>query len=265
VLPNAVKFVQDRYRLVVFAGLIGVALLAWIYILHLAATMGSIGVDAQNMEMSMPRVTSWQARDFLLTFLMWAVMMVAMMTPSVTPMVLAHAGLSQRQHPDERPYFATVMFLAGYLVVWALFSLGATFVQWGLHAATVLSPETIRVTPVLGGVLLIAAGVYQFVPVKYVCLANCRSPVSFLTTEWREGSRGALRMGIRHGVYCVGCCWMLMALLFVAGVMNLLWVALIAGYVLVEKAMPTGQWVARVMGLLTIGWGGMLLLGVLGG
>jgi predicted metal-binding membrane protein len=127
-----------------------------------------------------------------------------------------------------------------------------------------LSPETISVTPLLGGILLILAGVYQFTPLKYVCLSNCRTPLGFLMTEWREGTKGALIMGLRHGLYCLGCCWPLMLLLFVAGVMNLLWVALIAGYVLVEKAIPAGQWVSRAIGLLTIGWGAWLLIQVLG-
>jgi len=137
-------------------------------------------------------------------------------------------------------------------VVWTAFSAVATFAQWELNRAALLSPMMVSNSPLLGGMLLIGAGVFQFTPLKRACLAHCRSPLGFFMTEWREGTRGAFLMGIRHGAFCVGCCWLLMALLFVAGVMNLLWVAAIAAYVLVEKIVPEGYWVGRAVGLCVI-------------
>lgn len=253
--------VLKRDRLIVMAGLAAVTALAWVYLLQLASSM--TGMDINNMEMSMP-TQAWRSGDILLTFLMWAVMMVAMMTPSATPMILMFARVNRQRQADQTPIPTTIVFLLGYLMVWSSFSAGATLVQWGLHSAALLASELIKVTPLLGGIFLILTGVYQFTPLKRVCLSQCRTPVGFLVTEWREGTRGALTMGVRHGIYCVGCCWLLMTLLFVAGVMNLLWVALIAGCVLVEKAVPAGQWVSRAIGLLTVGWGVWLLIQVWG-
>jgi predicted metal-binding membrane protein len=249
---------SKRDNLIVIAGLVAVSALAWAYVLQFASSME--GMDINSMEMSMPNRQAWQSGDFVLTFMMWAVMMVAMMTPSATPMILMFARLNRQRQADQTPISATMVFLLGYLLVWISFSAVATFVQWGLHSAALLSPEMIRVTPFLGGILLSLAGVYQFTPLKRACLSHCRTPLGFLMTEWREGIRGALSMGMRHGIYCVGCCWLMMSLLFVAGVMNLLWVALIAMCVLVEKVVPSGQWVSRAIGVLTVGWGAWLLI-----
>lgn len=253
--------VLKRDRVIVVTGLAAVTALAWVYVLQFTSRM--TGMDIR-MEMSMPTMRAWRSGDILLTFLMWAIMMVAMMTPSATPMILIFARVNRQRQADQSPVPATMVFLLGYLMVWLSFSVGATLVQWGLHSTALLSPELISVSPVLGGILLILAGIYQFTPLKHVCLSQCRTPLSFLMTEWREGTRGALTMGVRHGVYCVGCCWLLMTLLFVAGVMNLLWVAFIAGYILVEKVVPAEQWVSRATGLLTVGWGVWLLLQALG-
>jgi len=240
--------VLKRDRAFVIAGLGGIAGISWVYIFHLARKMGT----ATGMEMGAPRTQGWGAVDFFLMFVMWAVMMVAMMTPSAAPMILTYSRVN-RQHNDQRsPFLATGAFLAGYLVVWTGFSAVATLAQWGLHRAALLSPMMVSNSPLLGGVLLIGAGAFQFTPLKRACLSHCRSPLGFFMTEWREGTRGALLMGIRHGTFCVGCCWLLMVLLFVAGVMNLLWVAVIAAYVLVEKIIPAGHWVSRGIGLCVI-------------
>jgi predicted metal-binding membrane protein len=269
-MTPAIEKVLRRDRTILMASLITIALLAWAYVINLyfrmagAAINGGSAMDMPPAQMAMPNVQAWQVEDLLFTLLMWAVMMVAMMIPSATPMILTFASVNRQRYVNETPISATAAFLVGYLIVWISFSVGATLVQWGFHTAGLLSPETIRVTPLLGGILLILAGVYQFTPLKYVCLSNCRTPLSFLMTEWRTGTGGALIMGLRHGVYCLGCCWPLMLLLFVAGVMNLLWVALIAGYVLVEKVAPAGQWASRAIGLLTIGWGARLLIRMLG-
>lgn len=259
-LTKVATIVGKQDRVIVIAGLVAVTALAWVYVIQFASTM--TGMKITNTEMVMPTAQAWHSGDFVLTFIMWAVMMVAMMTPSAMPMIVMFARLNRQRHIDNTPVPTTIIFLLGYLLVWISFSAGATVFQWGLHSAALLSPEMISVTPFLGGILLVFAGVYQFTPLKQACLSQCRTPLGFLMTEWREGTKGALIMGARHGSYCVGCCWLLMALLFVAGVMNLLWVALIAGSVLVEKVVPVGQWVSRSIGVLTVGWGIWLLIQV---
>jgi predicted metal-binding membrane protein len=192
-------------------------------------------------------------------FLMWTVMMIAMMVPSAGPMILAFATINRRRAAAGGLAVPTAIFLAGYLVAWTAVSLVATLAQWALQAVALLAPETLSVTPVAGGLLLLAAGIWQLTPIKYACLARCQSPLGFILSEWREGGRGAFVMGLRHGVFCVGCCWTLMALLFVAGVMNLLWVAAIAAFVLVEKIAPPGRLVSWVSGAVLLAWGAWVL------
>jgi predicted metal-binding membrane protein len=149
----------------------------------------------------------------------------------------------------------TGLFLLGYLIVWIGFSALAAVAQWILHATALLSPMMVSTSPILGGAILITAGAFQWTPLKNACLTHCRSPLNFLMTGWREGKRGALAMGLKHGAYCTGCCWFLMALLFVAGVMNLWWIAIIAGFVLLEKVAPRGLWVGKIAGLALATWG----------
>ena len=241
-------------RAIVAAGLLGVAGLGWLYIVRLGREMAVMA----DMAMAMPQMTPWDLADFVLTFLMWAVMMVAMMVPSASPMILTFATINRKRLADETPLIRTGLFLVGYLLVWAGYSLLAALGQWGLHAAALITPAMV-VTPWLGGILLVAAGVYQFTSLKDVCLSRCQSPFGFILTQWREGAAGALVMGLRHGAFCVGCCWVLMALLFVAGVMNLLWVAAIAAFVLLEKVAPLGRVVSRLAGAILILWGAWLL------
>ncbi|MCH8029204.1 MAG: DUF2182 domain-containing protein [Candidatus Dadabacteria bacterium] len=249
-----------RDRAVVTSGLVAIAALAWLYTIHLAR-----GMDGMSMgsEMVMPRMQSWSLTDFALMFIMWAVMMVAMMVPSATPTVLIFATVNRKRRESKRPYVSTGTFLLGYLLVWTGFSLVVTLAQWALHNAALISPMMASTSPLLGGALLVAAGIFQWTPLKYACLAHCRSPLDFLMSEWREGNSGALLMGLRHGTYCVGCCWVLMALLFVAGVMNLLWVAAIAAFVLIEKVAPAGRLVSRLTGLVLLGWGAWTAAGAL--
>ncbi len=255
-----------RDRIVLLTGLAAITLLAWVHVVYLSFNMtgmpmnGSSETTTHPMQMSMPNIQAWGMGNIIVTFLMWAVMMVAMMTPSATPMILTFAHVLRQRHHAQTPVPTTMVFWLGYLIVWTVFSSGATFLQWGLHSAALLSNEMMRVSPLVGWILLILAGVYQFTPLKGACLSRCRSPLGFLLTEWREGGRGALVMGLRHGSYCVGCCWLLMTLLFIAGVMNLLWVALLAILILVEKVVPAGQWVSRVVGVLVAGWGIWLLI-----
>ncbi len=244
-----------RDRAIVATGLLAVAGLAWFYILRLSREMPA-GVD---MGMAMPQMKPWTLPDLSLAVLMWAVMMIAMMVPSATPMILIFATVNRKRAAENAPLIRTGLFLLGYLVVWAAFSLGAALGQWALHAAALISNPTVAVTPWLGGLLLVSAGLYQFTPFKNACLSRCQSPLGFILTEWREGTSGAIMMGLRHGLFCVGCCWMLMALLFVAGAMNLLWVAAIAVFVLVEKMAPPGRAVSWLTGAILIAWGAWLL------
>ncbi len=189
----------------------------------------------------------WTASDVLLTFAMWAVMMTGMMAPSASPMLLLFAAARRGQ--DERGISrATLSFALGYIAVWAGFSAGAALVQFGLHQAAMLTPAMASSSNRLSAVILVAAGAYQLTPWKGKCLIRCRSPLGFLMTNWRDGLSGAFRMGFRHGGYCLGCCWALMCVLFVVGVMNLLWVAALTGFVLIEKAGPAAVIVGRVAG-----------------
>lgn len=205
----------------------------------------------------------WGVADFALTFVMWAVMMTAMMVPTAAPMILLFANVQRKRKESLRPFVPTGVFLLAYLVVWYGFAAIASVAQLGLHTAALLSPQLASTSPFLGGILLIAAGVFQWTPLKSVCLSHCRGPLAFLMSEWREGKAGAFLMGGRHGLFCLGCCWVLMTLLFVLGVMNLLWIAALAGFVLIEKLAPAGQWVGRITGILLVGWGVWTILSAL--
>jgi len=196
---------------------------------------------------------------FAFMFVMWAVMMVAMMLPSAAPMILTFAAVQRRRQAQGGAFVPTGVFIAGYLLVWAAFSLLATSAQYGLERAALVSPMMGKVAPWLGAALLIGAGLFQFAPLKDVCLDKCRSPLSFIMTDWRDGTRGALVMGLRHGAYCAGCCWALMALLFVGGVMNLLWVAALALFVLIEKVVPAGGRLGKAGGFALIAWGAWIV------
>ncbi len=249
-----------RDRVVVLGGLAAIVALSWAYVYHLAADMRNMDMVT---EMVAPRMQAWSAMDFILTFVMWAVMMVAMMTPSAAPMILMFAVVNRRRRQQQIPYAPTGVFLVSYLVVWAGFSVLATVAQWALHTASLLSPIMAGTSPFLGGGLLLVAGIYQWTPLKHACLSKCRSPLGFVLNEWREGWRGAFLMGLKHGGYCAGCCWSLMALLFVAGVMNLIWVAAITGLILLEKAAPAGDRLGRVAGVILAGWGALMIAGAL--
>ncbi len=251
-----VEALVRRDRVLAGSGLAALALLAWLYLFRME---GLSGMD-MSPAMSMPMPGDRDAGRFALTFLMWAVMMVAMMVPAASPMILTFATINRRRAAAGTPAVPTAVFLAGYLVIWSAFSLAAAALQGALQAAALLAPATLTVTPLVGGALLIAAGLYQLTPLKYACLARCQSPLGFILSEWREGPRGAFVMGLRHGAFCVGCCWALMALLFVAGVMNLLWVAAIAAFVLVEKMVPRARAVSWSAGAALLAWGGWMLL-----
>jgi predicted metal-binding membrane protein len=254
-----VEALVRRDRILAAGGLVALALVAWLYLLRMERMSGMRGMEMAGMSMPMPDDRG--AAAFLLTFLMWAIMMIAMMVPAASPMILTFATINRRRAATGTPAVPTAVFLAGYLVIWSVFSLGAAGLQEALQSVALLSPATLRASPLVGGALLLAAGLYQLTPVKYACLARCQSPLGFILTEWREGPRGAFVMGLRHGAFCVGCCWALMALLFVAGVMNLLWVAAIAAFVFVEKLVPYGRAVSWSAGTALLAWGVWVLVG----
>lgn len=253
-------WVPRRERAVAALALLVVMVLAWVALLRMRAGMTTAAGHAMEMpSMTMSGTQPWSWVEVALLFLMWAVMMVAMMLPSAAPMILLVATVNHRRRERSGPAAPTAFFVAGYLLVWTGFSAGAALAQSGLHQAALLSPAMATTSPILGGLLLILAGVYQWLPAKSACLGRCRSPVGFLGSEWREGSAGALMMGLRHGLFCLGCCWALMTLLFVAGVMNIVWIAAIAGLVLIEKVAAAGPWIGRLAGLALALWGGWLM------
>ena len=248
----AIQRLPARERIIVLSGLVGCAALAWIYVLYMS--WGMAHMDEVSVAM-MPRMTHWGAIDLLLVFAMWAVMMAAMMLPSSIPMVLGFASLAHQRRAQALPYATTSVFVLGYLAIWAGFSLLATFAQWGLLEARLVTPMMASATHWLAGGLLIAAGAFQLTPLKHRCLTRCTSPLGFLLNEWRDGAVGAWIMGFRHGLFCLGCCGALMALLFVFGVMNALWVAVLSAYVMLEKLLPRARWLPFAAGAMLIVWG----------
>jgi predicted metal-binding membrane protein len=280
--------VLKRDRLVVIAALVAVIVLAWAYILT-GAGVGVSGVEVgtttgapagtasadhdmdivshkgtsdamQDMGMAAMAPMAWTPGYAVLMFFMWWIMMMAMMLPSATPMILLFALINRKQRENGAPYVPTGIFAAGYLLVWGAFSLVAVTAQWGLERFGLLSSMLASTSVLLGAGLLIAAGAYQLSPLKHACLRHCRSPLFFIGHHWRPGDMGALRMGVEHGAFCTGCCWFLMALLFYGGVMNLYWIVGLAVFVLLEKTIPAGHWLGRIIGALLIAWGGALIL-----
>lgn len=233
----------SRDRAVIAAALAAVTLLSWLYLYLQMEPMA-------DMAGLMPATFApWSAADFALNFLLWWAMMPAMMLPSAAPMIMTFATINRRKRERREPFVPTAVFGAGYLIAWGVFGAVATLADWGLERAALMSPATQALAPGLAAVILCAAGLYQLTPLKSACLRHCRSPFDFVLHHWRDGSAGALRMGWEHGLFCVGCCWGLMALLFAAGIMSLLWMAVIAAFVLVEKLFPAGQWIARAGGV----------------
>jgi len=226
---------------------------AWTWLVSSPSMQGSMGgMQMNGMTMAAPALQSWSWNELLPLFVMWAVMMVAMMLPSAAPVILLFSRIGASRAARGSRYASVAFFATGYLVAWWGFSAVAALLQWWLHSAAILSADMRTVSPIAGAGILIAAGVYQWLPVKQACLSHCRSPLGFLSSSWREGRLGAVVMGIVHGAFCVGCCWMLMALLFAAGVMNLAWVAALSLIVLLEKIAPAGPAIARVGGVVLI-------------
>jgi predicted metal-binding membrane protein len=255
----------SRDRIIVLLALLGVTALAWLYLIADRQRMADTGAASMpgmpgmaDMAMPMP----WTVAEFALTFAMWWIMMLGMMLPSVAPTILTFATMARRQRERGQKFVPASVFTFGYLLVWGGFCVLATLLQWGLDRAALLSPMLATNSVWIGGGLFIVCGLYQFTPFKYACLRQCRSPVAFLLNRWRDGWRGALRMGLQNGLYCLGCCWVLMALLFAVGAMNLVWVAAIAAFVFAEKLLPGAGWIGRCAGALMVLFGAHLLLQV---
>jgi predicted metal-binding membrane protein len=255
-----------RDRVVVGWALAGLVILSWTYLLVGAGTgtpalhmSGFPTAPRMNDPMSMMQPAPWTFGYALLIFVMWWLMMLATMLPSAAPMILLYAALTRKQVEASSPYMGTSLFAFGYLAVWAGFSAIAVVLQWQLARYALLSPMMVTTSVAIGALLLIAAGVWQFTPLKHACLRHCRAPAEFLAMHWRAGQAGAVRMGLLHGIYCLGCCWSLMLLLFYGGIMNIYWIAGLATVILVEKIAPVGIWVSGLLGAALIVWGGALL------
>jgi predicted metal-binding membrane protein len=264
------EIILRRDRIIVAAALAALTALAWTYVLSLAADMDMGGMEMSGFRMvpagigiMAPAPAPWQAIEFVYVFAMWVVMMVGMMTPSVAPMILIYARVGRQAAIDNKPFAAaTAWFVVGYLLAWTGFSLVATSAQWALERVALLTPMMASASNMLGGVVLIIAGLYQWTPLKEACLFNCQSPLTFILRHggFRSDPAGALALGVRHGIYCIGCCWALMVLLFVGGVMNLFWIAALAILVLLEKVIPSGRIIARLAGVVLMAGGGWMLI-----
>ena len=253
----AVEAVLRRDRVIVAAALAVLTALAWAYVLWLADDMEMGGMDMSGFRMipagmglMMPATAPWTLIELAFVFVMWAVMMVGMMTPSVAPMLLIYARVGRQAAQRGMPLAASAYFAAGYLLTWIGFAVLATSAQWALERSALLTATMAGASDMFGGAVLIAAGIYQWTPLKDACLRQCQAPWWFIQHHggFRADALGALALGIRHGSYCIGCCWALMALLFVGGVMNVLWIAAIAILVLAEKVIPAGRTVSRIAG-----------------
>jgi predicted metal-binding membrane protein len=260
---SPLESVLKRDRLVVMIGL------GLVVILAVAYTMMGVGMNMSALTMTrmaieMPGMAmqpvDWSLGYALVVCLMWCVMMVAMMVPSTAPMVLFHAAVSRKHKEGTGPLTATVIFMTGNLAVWTLFSLFATALQWGLSSLGIISGMMQIVSPTIAGLVLMTAGLYQLTPLKRACLKHCQQPLSFIIHRWRSGKKGAFRMGLENGNYCLGCCWFLMALLFVGGIMNLMWIAGVAIYVGIEKFAIGHHWLTVFTGV-TLMLAGTLMVG----
>lgn len=240
--------------------LAAISALSWVWLIHMAsdpAMMAAMVIDnALRSSGPISIIQMWSWAYFGSMFAMWVLMMVAMMLPSAAPMILLYARMSRTantQNNQSRRLTPTFLFAGAYLFIWALYSLGATVAQWGLVTSGVVGEMSLAFNNKhVAAALLLAAGLYQITPVKRICLDRCRSPLFFLMRFWRPGIAGGLRLGMAHGAYCLGCCWLLMALLFVGGAMNLVWVAILSGIVIAEKLMPAHVYVSAAIGILFI-------------
>jgi predicted metal-binding membrane protein len=236
---------QWRDQFLIIFSLAGIVILAWIYLLILDSNMQ----DMAGMPMD---IHVWTPTDFIMIFLMWVIMMIGMMVPSAMRTVLIYSRIVSKARASGRSIAPTHLFVSGYIVIWSFFSLVATILQWQLESLALLSPMMVSTSSYLGATLLICAGIYQLTPLKDECLKHCQSPTQFITNNYKKGALGAFQMGLKHGAYCLGCCWVLMGLLFIGGVMNLVWILLISLFVLLEKLMPAKIKTTRLTSVILI-------------
>lgn len=263
---SILETVVKRDRLIVIGGLVAVVVLSWVYILA-GAGMGMTAFEMTAMSSKAPAMmmqpVTWTPTYAVFMFFMWWVMMIAMMIPSASPMILLFATINRKQREKGAPFVPTGVFAAGYIIAWGGFSLLAMSLQWGLERLGIMSTMMVATSGLFAGLVLVVAGIYQLTPLKHACLKHCRSPIEFVTRHWRTGTGGALRMGVEHGTFCLGCCWSLMALLFVGGVMNLYWIVGLAVFVLLEKTIPAGHRLGSLGGIGLIVWGAWMLVSAL--
>ena len=266
---SALEAILRRDRIIIIAALAIITALCWLDLVWLANDMWMGGMDMTGYRMipagqglMMPASAPWQPIEFGYVFAMWVVMMIGMMTPSAAPAILIYARIARQAVAQGRPFASTAWFAGGYLLAWIAFSFAATAAQWALQREALLTPMMVATSNMLGGVVLILAGLYQWTPLKGACLSHCQSPFTFIVSHggFRGDTAGSLSLGWRHGLYCVGCCWALMLLLFVLGVMSLFWIAALAILVLLEKVIPPGRIAARIAGLGFIAAGGWMLI-----
>jgi len=265
---SALEAILRRDRAIIVAALAVLTVLAWSDLYWLANDMAMGGMDMTGYRMipagrglMMPASAPWQRIEFAYVFAMWVVMMIGMMTPSAAPMILIYARAG-RQEREGRPFASAAWFAGGYMLAWIVFSLAATAAQWALERAALLTPMMETASNIVGGVLLILAGLYQWTPLQDVCLRHCQAPLGFILSHggFQRSATGSSMLGFRHGVYCLGCCWALMAILFALGVMNLRWIVALAILVLLEKVMPSGRVIARIAGIALVVGGVWMLL-----
>jgi predicted metal-binding membrane protein len=257
---TAVAGLIRRDRVVITSCIVLVTALAWVYLVNLHNQMSSPQAPETSMAaMGMVINAPWGASDVFLTFLMWAVMMVGMMSATAAPVLVLFSGMQARDG-GRGALSPVLLFALGYITIWVGFSAFAAAAQWALHDGALLSSGMAASSSRVAGAILIAAGAYQLTPAKGACLRQCQSPLGFLLGNWRDGAAGALQMGLRHGVYCLGCCWALMCVLFAVGVMNLAWVAALTAFILVEKFGLTGATVSRLGGVMMLVYGVLVVV-----
>jgi predicted metal-binding membrane protein len=266
----ALENVLKRDRAVVVTAVLTLTVLAWAYVLLTAASM-SAAISASFMPgmnmpgMNMARTGSvWSVGGFAFTVAMWAVMMIGMMTPSVAPMILLYARVGRQARADGRLFASTGWFAGGYLLAWSGFAVAASLAQLALADMTLITPMLAAANDLFAGLVLAAAGIYQWTPLKDSCLSQCQAPLSFLQRHggFQRDPKGSLKLGLKHGLTCIGCCWALMMLLFVGGVMNVLWIAALSILVLLEKLVPFGRLMPRFVGLVLMAVGSIFMFGV---
>jgi predicted metal-binding membrane protein len=266
----ALETVLKRDRAVVVTAVLALTALAWAYVLWTAALMSTTasapsmpGMDMPGMNMARAGFV-WSIGGFAFTVTMWVVMMIGMMTPSAAPMILLYARVGRQARADGRPFASTFWFAAGYLLAWSGFALAASLAQLALADLMLITPMLAAANNRFAGLVLVAAGIYQWTPLKHSCLSQCQTPLGFLQRHggFQRDPWGSLKLGLKHGLACIGCCWALMMLLFVGGVMNLLWIAALSILVLLEKLVPFGRFMPRVVGLVLVAAGAIFIFGM---